>query len=248
MFLSLGPLPARPDAIPLAAQLAGLATADVMRLLTGTFPRILLRNAPEPEALLAAFQAEGYLAWASDPAQVQSDAQRMVLRDLSWTEDGFLAQDGQGRSQACPFAAVRLLQRGTRTHAATVLETSTSRKVDLGRALLSGGMMITKKVTTTTERTTHAKEPFLLVQRSDGLPDLMIYEHRMSYQCLGTAMGHATLANLGLLVAKFQSLCPQAPLDDRVNRPGFVAGLPMLGLDPVDLGLFLVSEARQRGC
>ena len=247
MFLSLGGLPARPDAIPCAAQLAGLATADAVRLLTGTFPRILLRNVPEPEALVAALQAEGYLAWASDPAQVQGDAQRLLLRDLQWTEGGFLAQDGQG-TQHCPFAAVRLLQRGTRTHAATVLETSTSRKVDLGRALLSGGMMITKKVTTTTERTTHAKEPFLLVQRNDGLPDLMIYEHRMSYQCLGAAMGHATLANLGLLVAKFQSHCPQAPLDDRVNRPGFVAGLPMLGLDPVDLGLFLVSEARLRDC
>ena len=247
MFLSLGALPARPDAIPRAAQLAGLATADAVRLLTGTFPRILLRNVPEPEALVAALQAEGYLAWASNPAQVQGDARRMLLRDLQWTEDGFLAQDGQG-TQHCPFAAVRLFQRGTRTHAATVLETSTSRKVDLGRALLSGGMMITKKVTTTTERTTHAKEPFLLVQRNDGLPDLMIYEHRMSYQCLGAAMGHATLVNLGLLVAKFQSLCPQAPLDDRVNRPGFIAGLPMLGLDPVDLGLFLVSEARLRSC
>ena len=247
MFLSLGPLPARPDAIPRAAQLAGLALSDAARLLAGTFPRILLRNAPEPEVLIAALKAEGYLAWASDPAQVQGDTQRMLLRDLQWTEAGFQAQDSQS-IQTCPFAAVRLLQRGTRTHAATVLETSTSRKVDLGRALLSGGMMITKKVTTTTERTTHAKEPFLLVQRNDGLPDLMIYEHRMSYQCLGATMGHATLVNLGLLVAKFQSLCPQAPLDDRVNRPGFIAGLPMLGLDPVDLGLFLVSEARLRGC
>jgi hypothetical protein len=162
--------------------------------------------------------------------------------------DGFLAQDAQGAVHACPFAAVRLLQRGARTHSSTQVETTTKRQLNLGRALLSGGMMLTKKVTTTTERTTHAKEPFLLVQRGDGAPDLMVYEHRMSYQCLGAEMAHATLANLGLLAARLQTQCPQAPLDDRVGRPGFVAGLPLLGADPVDLGLYLVSEARRRGC
>ncbi|WP_243304265.1 hypothetical protein [Geothrix oryzisoli] len=248
MFIALGRLPDHPDALARASRIAGLAPSDGARLLAGTFPRILLRAAPDPEGLAAALTAEGFLAWISDPAQVPTDARRAVLRGLAWTTEGFEAQDAQGGTHVCPFPAVRLLQRGARIRTTTDLETTTTRKLDLGRAVLSGGMMLTKKVTRTTEHTTHAKEPFLLVQRDDGLPDLMIYEHRMNYQCLGPAMGPATLANLLLLTARFQALCPQAPLDDRVGRPGFVAGLPMLGVDPVDLGLHLVSEARRRGC
>jgi hypothetical protein len=248
MFIVLGRLPDHPTAIPRAAQLAGLALSDGARLLAGTFPRILLRTAPDADALIAMLTAEGFLTWASDPAQVPSDAHRIIVRSLSWESDGFLAQDALGVVHACPFATVRLLQRGARVHSSTDVETTTTRKLNLGMAVLSGGLILTKEVTQTTERTTHAKEPFLLVQREDGAPELMVYEHRMSYQCLGAEMAPATLANLGLLTARFKSLCPQAPLDDRVGRPGFVAGLPVMGMDPVDLGLHLVSEARLRGC
>jgi len=248
MFITLGRLTDHPSAIPRAAQLAGLAPSDAARILAGIFPRILLRTAPDPDLLVAALAAEGFLAWASDLGQVPNDDQRVIVRGLSWTPDGFLAKDSRGGTHDCPFASLRLLQRGARTHTSTAVETTTTRQLNLGRALLRGGMILTKKVTKTTEHTTHAKEPFLLVQRGDGAPDLMIYEHRMSYQCLGAEMGHATLANLGLLTAKFQALCPQAPLDDRVSRPGFIAGLPVMVADPVDLGLFLVSEARLRGC
>jgi hypothetical protein len=248
MFITLGRLPDHPNAIPRAAQLAGLAPSDAMRLLSGTFPRILLRVATDTDALVAAFVAEGFLAWASDLADVPTDAQRVQVRGLTWVDGGFLVQDAQGAEHACSFASVRLLQRGARTHVSTEVEKTTKSKLDLGRAVMSGGLLWTKKVTQSVAHTTHAKEPFLLVQRTGGIPDLMIYEHRMSYQCLGAAMAHATLANLVLLTKRFQELCPQVPLDDRVGRPGFVAGLPVMAVDPVDLGLFLVSEACRRNC
>jgi hypothetical protein len=248
MFITLGRLPDRPNAISRAAQLTGLAPSDAARLLAGTFPRILLRAVADPDALLTAFAAEGFLAWASDPARVPTDGGRVIVRGITWTRDGFLAQDSQGTPHDCPFAVVRLIQRGTRSHSSTEVEKTTTRKLDLGMAVLSGGLIVSKKVTQTTERTTHAKEPFLLVQRDDAHPDLMIYEHRMSYHCLGAEMGPGTLANLALLTAKVTALCPQAPLDDRVGRPGFVAGLPLMGVDALDLGLHLVSEARRRGC
>ena len=248
MFITLGRLPDHPNAIARAGQLAGMAPSDAARMLTGAFPRILLRAAADPEALVASFAEEGFLAWATDPAQIPTDDHRIVVRGLTWTEDGLLAQDAHGTVHACAFTTVRLIQRGARTRMSTEVEKTTTRKLDLGMAVLSGGLIMTKKVTHTAERITHAKEPFLLLQREDGAPDLMVYEHRISYQCLGAEMGPATLANFGLLAAKFKAFCLQASLDDRVGRPGFVSGLPLLGVDPVDLGLLLVSEAQRRGC
>src|SRR5512133_4009737 len=88
MFITLGRLPDHPTAIARAAQLAGLAPSDAARLLAGTFPRILMRAAAEPEALVTALIGEGFLAWASDPAQVPTDARRILVRELSWTADG----------------------------------------------------------------------------------------------------------------------------------------------------------------
>ncbi len=248
MFIAIGRLPDHPSALARAAHLSGVAPSDVARLLTGPFPRVLLRVAPDPAGLVAALEAEGFTAWAADPAQVPTDADRIQVRGLTWTEAGLVAQDGQGGEHPCPFTAIRLLQRGARVHTASTVETTTTRKLDLGRAVLSGGVMLTKKVTQTMDRITHAKEPFLLVQRGDGAPDLMIYEHRMNYQCLGADMGQATLMNLLRLTARFQALCPEVPLEDRVNRPGYVPNLPLLSVDALDLALALVSEARRRGC
>lgn len=248
MFVVVGRLSEQAEAVSRAAQLGGLARADATRLLAGTLPRILLRNTPEGEALAAALASEGFVAWAAEPATVPTDEARVVVRNLTWEPGGFRVQDAKGGSHACPAAAVRLLQRGARTHTSTQVLKTKETRFNLGRAVLSGGLLLTKSVEKVQETTTHAKEPFLLVQRGDGQPDLMVYEHRMHYQCLGAEMRPATLANLGLLAARFQALCPQAPLDDRVGRPGFVAGLPHLPVDPVDLGLYLVSEARRRGC
>jgi hypothetical protein len=93
MFITLGRLPDHPTAISRAAQLTGLAPSDAARLLAGTFPRVLLRAVADPEALLTALAAEGFLAWASDPAQVPTDDGRVIVRGLTWTADGFLAHD-----------------------------------------------------------------------------------------------------------------------------------------------------------
>lgn len=248
MFVAVGRIPGHPEAVARAAQLAGLALPDAARMLAGALPRILVRTTPDGKGLVAALAEEGFLAWAADPSAVPADENRVVMRSLDWEPGGFRAVDARGQAHPCPLESVRLLQRGARTHSTTeVLKTSETR-FDLGKAVLSGGLLLTKKVEKMEARTTHAKEPFLLIQRGDGQPDLMVYEHGMDYRCLGTDMRPATLANLALLTARFQTLCPEAPLDDRVGRPGFVAGLPHLPVDPVDLALDLVSEARRRGC
>jgi len=248
MFVVVGRIPEGTEALSTAARIAGLALPDATRLLTGTLPRILLRATPEGGSLTLALTAAGFVAWSTDLAEVPTDAQRLVVRSLEWEADGFQVVDAKGTSHACPAAAARLLQRGARTHSSTTVSQTKETRFDLGKAVLSGGLLLTKTVTRVQETTTQAKEPFLLLHRSDGQPDLMFYEHRVGYQCLGADMGGATLANFNRLCLRLQALCSAAPLDDRVGRPGFVAGLPHLAADPVDLGLHLVSEARRRDC
>jgi hypothetical protein len=67
----------------------------------------------------------------------------------------------------------------------------------------------------------------------------------MGFQCLGQTLG-SRHQNLVALLERLRALAPHAPVDDRVSRTPFLRGLPTLGPDPTDLGLFLVRESLRR--
>jgi hypothetical protein len=159
-----------------------------------------------------------------------------------------VALDGRGQRHDCPAEAIGTFIRGLRLVATAEIIKTVTRKLDIGKALITSGLSVTKKVETTSERVTTTKEPFLLLQRRDGRPDLMLYEQRLNYQCLGRDLQPSTFGNFTALSAKLQILAPHAPVDDRITRPGFLLGLPLMSVDPVDLALFLVTMSRLRGC
>jgi hypothetical protein len=179
---------------------------------------------------------------------VITDQRRIVARNLELSPEGLVALDGNGQRHECPGETIGTLIRGIRIWESTEVTKTVTRKLDLGKALLTSGLAVTKKVETTSERTTSTKEPFVLLQRRNGLPDIMFYERRLNYQCLGPDLQPSTYGNLVTLLARLRALAPAAPLDDRITRPGFLTGLPLMALDPVDLAVFLVTQARQRGC
>jgi hypothetical protein len=248
MFVAVARIPADPAALQRAAAVTGLALADVSRLLAGTLPRILLRATTEGGRIAAGLEAAGFVAFASEESEVVTDQQRIIARKLELSAEGMVAVDGREVRHECSAEAMSAFLRGLRLVETAEVTKTVERKLDLGKALLTSGLSVTKKVVTTSERTTAAKEPFLLIQRRDGRPDILLCEPRLNYQCLGPAIQPSTFGNFTALIARLRSLAPHAPLDDRITRPGFMAGLPLMSVDPVDLALFLVSRARARGC
>ena len=248
MFVAVARIPAGPAALQQAAAVTGLAVADVSRSLAGTLPRILLRATPEGEKIVGALEAAGFVAFAAEESAVLTDKQRLVARNLELSAAGLVAMDGGGQRQDCPAEAIGTFLRGIRLTESSEIIKTVERKLDLGKALLTSGLSVTKKVTTISERTTSTKEPFLLIQRRDWCPDIMLCERRLNYQCLGRELQPSTYGNLMTLIGRLRTLAPEAPLDDRITRPGYLAGLPLMALDPVDLALFLVTKARQLGC
>lgn len=248
MFVAVARIPDDPASLPQAAAIAGLAPVDASRLLTGTLPRVLVRGTKEGPRLVAALEAAGFIAFAAEPSAIPTDRHRVVVRNLTFTSGGFVAVDTRGQEQACPATALAAFLRGIRHLESSETIKSTERKLDIGKAILSSGLMLTKKVETTSERRTYSREPFLLIQRHDGQPALMLYEQRLNYQGLGAGLQPSRAANFLALLERLRTLAPAAPLDDRILRPGFLTGLPPLAADPADLALFLVSEAMARGC
>jgi hypothetical protein len=108
--------------------------------------------------------------------------------------------------------------------------------------------LLTKKVSQTSTKTTETAEPFLLIQRRDGEPDLIFYERRIDYRALGPDMQPSSRGNLEVLWGRCKAMVlAPAVVDDRVARPGFVSGMPATAAEPIDLALFLVALARRTG-
>jgi len=277
MLLAVARLAENPGAMAQASQVTGLPPADLSRRLAGILPRVLLPAIPgdQAERMTDQLEALGFVVFWCEASAAPSDADRLVVHalDLEPSRDGtaglcpaepergkqwkpsqgfhdsfFLAHDGQGQPHPCPGSAIALLQRGARVTVTCETVKTTARKLDMGKALLTGGLLLTSKVEKTTSKRHEQSEDIVLIQRSDGEPDLILYERRLDYRFLGRDKQPASRANLDLTLARLRALAPDAPFDDRAAKPGFVTGLPLTHTDPLDLALFLISLARTRGC
>jgi hypothetical protein len=244
MLVAIASIPERSDARAQAAKVTGLALADLNRRLAGTLPRVLFPGGAEP-AVLEQLEALGFQLLTCDPAAVAGDDERVIARRIEFAGPALVATDSKGQAHRCGPAEIALLQRGIRTATTSEKVTTSERKLAIGRAVLSGGLMMTKKVEQTTMKTTETAEPFLVVQRRSE-PDIILYERRIDYRPLGAEMQPASRANLEVAWNKLKAMAPDR-VDDRLARPGFVSGLPMTAADPIDLALTLVSLARLSG-
>lgn len=234
-----------------AAEAIGVAPADLRRKLAGAPPMVLKvdTDGARIASAKAALDALGFRAAAVDAGEVKGDGERVVARRLELDGAGLSATAGlPGEApRRIRAEAIELLVRGVRGVNETKTTHTTERQISLGRAVMSAGLLLTKKVQTTSTRTDERREPFLLIAASDGGPDVILYEKRLDYRFLGAEMQPAVFANFERTFARLRALAPGAAVDERMARGPFVAGLPATGADPVDLALHLLRlAARER--
>jgi len=241
---------AAPEAAARAARALGMPPAEMAMKLRGVLPRVVLADGDDARVTAAAEALEelGFAAVACDPAAAPGDAERVVARKVEVGREGLVVWDGGGEEQVCPGRAVALVVRGIRTRATVEKVTTSERRFSPERAVLSGGLLLTKTTKKTEVKRREEAEPFLLIHRADGEPDMMLYERQIDYRALGAAMQPSSAANLAHVESRLRALAPRAGFDDRAARPGFVTALPATSAEPVDLALFLVLLAHARGC
>ncbi len=237
--------PPTPLLFEAVAAATGLSPIDVRQRLAGQGPWVLMvaADAETLHARVPSLSNLGLRALVCDPDLVTDDDDRILVRQLAFLPAHFQITDVSGKSFECAHGAVSLLQIGRRTHTKVETTQTTQRRFSPAKALLTGGLSLTTKHTTSETRATQTDERFLLLVRSDHEPDLMLYERRMDYRFLGHEVQPSSFANLER-VATLVRECTRAPLDERLNVPGFVSRLPKVGPDPTDLALHLVQLAR----
>gem|GEM_PF-245462 len=240
---------AKDHAVVQAGRLTGLSAADLRARLAGTLPRVLhIEGDPERAAETArALEELGFSIITCDPRAAPGDQDRLQARGLRFLEGRLLITDPGGEEEDVPPSSLSLIQRGVRATTLTEVSKKTERRLDLTRAVLSGGLMLTKKVETKATKTTTSRDGFLLLHRADGERDVVIYERRIDYRFLGKELQPSSAGNFERLVARLRELAPRAAYDDRLNRPGFLSGLPVPSGAAVDVALWLVQLFHLRG-
>jgi hypothetical protein len=183
-----------------------------------------------------------------DPAQVPTDEERLSAHTLERRGSVLAVQAHEhGPWHELPGSSVVLIQRGVRSSVTVHQEKKKERKLDLGKALLTGGLLFGKTVEKTTTRTESAQSSFLVLLRDDGEPDVVLHERQLNYRFLGAAMEPASAVNLTRTQQLVQAVAPRAAVDDRAARPGFTLGFAATGRDAVDVALHAVHLAHLMG-
>ncbi len=248
VLLCVARLPPPPEGAQRVARVLGLVAADVGMRLAGTLPRVIAASADVGLVAdqVARLGEAGVLAFAVDPAQVPEDAERVVARTLQPGPSALLVEDRAGGLHRVALEAVTLVQRGERVATSSETVKHQERRFSLGRAVLTSGLSVTKKVEREQTVSTTSREPFLVLQRDDGGPQIMLYERRLDYRFL-EAPQPSSFQNLERTLALLQAWLPRATIDARLRRPGFIAG-PLAALpNGVDVALELVRVAHQLG-
>jgi hypothetical protein len=189
-----------------------------------------MRLAPEPPALLARVPPEdaarvvGELGRAGLPAlaideDVPSDSGRFQVRSFAFEAGAGQFTSRTGESLAVPWDDVRLVLRGVRASRTITEHTETRQKLSPGRAVLTGGLVFTKKTTSTVRSVQEDSEQFLLLHTDAG-PRLFLGEQALEFSGLGPLLQPARTANLGVLMQELRRRTPRAFHDDRLLRLG----------------------------
>jgi hypothetical protein len=209
--------PPEPQRVEAIATALGLTPYEARARAQGPAPRVVATFGQRAPADRAAevLEAAGLDPLVVGDDQIESDARRLLVRSfvLGPASVRFVLRDG--RSFEVAAADFTLLLRGTRIRRDSRTEVTTERRLSVGKAMLTGGLIMTSDKKKETTISTEVREGFLSLYAATT-PDLLVGETTVLYEGLGPAMAPTRAANFARLVAELRSLAATAVYDERL--------------------------------
>ena len=167
------------------------------------------------ERLAGQLESGGFNAVVLSSAEIDAEAGRLTVRRFALDAQQLQAGSTDGGKLAVACRDVEVILRGTGITTRTETETTKKRSLSLGRAVLTGGLVMTKTTKTVREITTGEREGFLAVYTADK-SILDFRENLVSFESLGPQMKQSRSENFSYLAAELRRRCPGAVYDDRL--------------------------------
>lgn len=206
-------------AVSALVSVAGMTVAEARMRLAPEPPALLARlPADRAAALVEALGRTGLVALAIDE-DVPAESDRFQARSFGFDDGGASFTDRTGATLSLSWDAVRLVLRGLRTARTTTEHTETKRTVSVGRAVLTGGLVMTRKTTSTVRSSQEDSDQFVLVH-GDGGERVILAEAMVEFSGLGPLLQPSRTANMGVIAEELKRRAPRAFHDDRLIRLG----------------------------
>ncbi len=194
------------------------------------------------QGVAATVRAAGFVCTV---VPVKDPLPQLVVPQRFELEGDALRVEARAHVQASiPYDAIEVLLHGTRQTQTQGTEKVSTRKLSIGRAVMSGGLVNTRTETTTRTTTTTDSDEFLLVFAGGDVVSLR--ERELQYQSLGPALQPSRMANFRHVVAEVQRRAGRAIKDDRLMRRSVQSQMlgPMLSPDDhLELAAKLVAAS-----
>lgn len=177
--------------------------------------------------------------------EVETEEQRLVVRSFELAPEALIAQPRHGGAVEVPWRDVRLLLRGIVRVQHKRTQMVQQRQLSLGRAVLTGGLMVTKTVKSSKTEVLTENEGFLHLYPASG-PTLYFPQADLNYAGLGPGLEPSVAANFARLVTVLRQASPRAVYDERLTTLPGQARLLGPSLTPerhLDLAVTLLARA-----
>jgi hypothetical protein len=194
-------------------------------------------------ACLGRLRANGISPILMMPEDVETDAQRFLVRSFQLGARGITAVSRRGESAEIAYGEIDLILRGARFEERTEVKTTERRELSIGRTLLTGGLILTKNVRKV-EQVKAADREELCQLYVEGRTPLVFRSSGLDYRALGSALQPSVQANFTRLVAELRRALPQARYDERLANSQARARILGPGLNDSHIDIVISLLAR----
>jgi hypothetical protein len=214
------------EAQALARELGGTAYEHRLHLVGG-LPAIVLTTADRElaEKTLAGLRGRGHGAVACEASAVVPSESMIDMRRFRFEADSVLA-DGP-TPQKLPKADILALLRATHRTDVETREEIKTKQLSVGRALVTGGLMLSKTVKREESSSSSQAQQVLYVFRASAETPWLLRERGTHFGALGSELAPSSMQNFMTTIRRLRALAPAAVYDERLLQVRRAPGPPI---------------------
>ncbi len=179
----------------------------------------VFREWKKAEESAAKLRKSGFKTIVLREEEVESDDARFLVRNFEFTMQSLRAGGSRGQTMALPYTEIKWILYGSAVTLHTEKELVKERKFSAGRAIMTQGLMLTKKTKREVRIEERNRERFLYLY-APNRQTVVLREHGLRYDSLGKARHASGAANFNHVISELKRQRPGVPFDDRLLTRG----------------------------
>ncbi len=198
----------------------GITVFEVQQRIICGCPTVLASFADPQQAFVSVKKLNqiGIATMVIDTTEVRSRTERIIVRHFELNESSLHIETSDRRSADIPYDKIDVLLPTTSTLTYSETRTTTERKFSLGKTILTGGILMSKKVKHQQETTTEKYKKVLYLYVRKRQQPVVFSQDGITYDGFGEAMKISLELNFAYLISELHRLSPGAAYDDRLLK------------------------------